>query len=90
LSTVPPLNDLARNPLLVTMIASTHRAQAVLPKRRVELYDKIFDLLLGTRPYVKQIALTLTATSTKVVLQELAWRLMEAEKTQFTLRESNL
>lgn len=84
----PALNDLARNPLLVTMIASTHRTQTVLPKRRVELYDKIFDLLLGTRPYAKKTALTLTATETRVVLQELAWQLVNAEKTQFSLRQS--
>lgn len=80
----PSLNDLARNPLLVTMIASTHRSQTVLPKRRVELYDKIFDLLLGTRPYVKKTALTLTASENKAVLQVLAWQLVNAEITQFT------
>lgn len=85
----PSINDLARNPLLITMIASTHRAQTVLPKRRVELYDKIF-LLLGTRPYAKKTPLTLTATRNKVVLQELAWKLVNAEATQFTQRQCNL
>ncbi|PSN09140.1 signal transduction protein, partial [filamentous cyanobacterium CCP5] len=83
----PALNDLARNPLLVTMIASTHRAQTVLPKRRVELYDKIFDLLLGTRPYVKKTALTLTATENKAILQVLAWQLVNAEITQFSPKQ---
>jgi hypothetical protein len=71
------------------MIASTHRAQTVLPKRRVELYDKIFDLLLGTRPYAKKTPLTLTASRNKVVLQELAWKLVNAEATQFTQRQCN-
>lgn len=85
--TTPAINDLARNPLLVTMIASTHRAQTVLPKRRVELYDKIFDLLLGTRPYAKKTPLTLTASKNKVVLQELAWQLVSTEATQFTQRQ---
>lgn len=80
----PPINDLARNPLLITMIASTHRAQTILPKRRVELYDKIFDLLLGTRPYAKKMHLSLTSTKIKVVLQELAWNLVNLEETQFT------
>lgn len=88
--TTPAINDLARNPLLVTMIASTHQAQTVLPKRRVELYDKIFDLLLGTRPYAKKTPLTLTASKNKVVLQELAWRLVQAEATQFTQPQCNL
>lgn len=83
----PAINDLARNPLLITMIASTHRAQTVLPKRRVELYDKIFDLLLGTRPYAKKTPLTLTASKNRVVLQELAWHLVSTEQTQFTPRQ---
>jgi hypothetical protein len=80
----PALNDLARNPLLITMIASTHRAKTVLPRRRVELYDKILDLLLGTRPYAKGNALTLTATECRAVLQTLAWHLTTTETTQFT------
>jgi len=83
----PSINDLARNPLLITMIASTHRAQTVLPKRRVELYDKIFDLLLGTRPYAKKTPLTLTASKNKVVLQALAWALVQEEETLFTQRQ---
>jgi hypothetical protein len=79
----PALNDLARNPLLITMIATTHRINTVLPKRRVELYDKMCGLLLGTRPYAKKTNLTLTATENKAVLQVLAWHLVQQEKTQF-------
>lgn len=80
----PALNDLARNPLLITMIATTHRVQTVLPKRRVELYDTMCGLLLGTRPYAKKTNLTLSATENKAVLQVLAWQLVQQEKTQFT------
>jgi hypothetical protein len=80
----PALNDLARNPLLITMIATTHRVQTVLPKRRVELYETMCGLLLGTRPYAKKTNLTLSATENKAVLQVLAWHLMQQEKTQFT------
>jgi len=80
----PGLNGLARNPLLITMIAATHRAETTLPKRRVELYDKICNLLLGTRPHAKKNALTLTATQNKVVLQVLAWQLVQQESTQFS------
>ncbi|HEY9604191.1 MAG TPA: GUN4 domain-containing protein [Allocoleopsis sp.] len=80
----PALNDLARNPLLITMIATTHRVQTVLPKRRVELYDTMCGLLLGTRPYTKKTNLTLSATENKAVLQVLAWQLVQQEKTQFT------
>ena len=80
----PALNDLARNPLLITMIAATHRANTELPKRRVELYEKICSLLLGTRPYAKGTTLTLTASENKFVLQVLAWNLVQREITQFT------
>jgi hypothetical protein len=86
----PSLNDLARNPLLITMIASTHRAKTVLPKRRVELYDKIFDLLLGTRPYAKGNALTLTATECRAVLQTLAWHLATEETTLFSPAQGDM
>jgi len=77
------LTDLAKNPLLITMIAATHRAQTELPKRRVELYDTICRLLLGTRPSVKKTSLMLTASQNKAVLQGVAWNLVLQEKTQF-------
>jgi hypothetical protein len=80
----PALNDLAKNPLLLTMIATTHRVQTVLPKRRLELYETMCGLLLGTRPYAKKTSLTLTATENRAVLQVLAYQLMQQEKTQFT------
>ena len=83
----PSLNDLARNPLLITMIANTHRANTELPNRRVELYEKISNLLLGSRPSVKQTPLTLTTTGNKVVLQVLAWNLAQLEITQFTPKQ---
>lgn len=83
----PALNDLACNPLLITMIATTHRTETTLPKQRVELYEKICNLLLGTRPYAKSNALTLRATGNKAVLQVLAWELVQQERTQFTLTE---
>ena len=87
LDTTPALNDLARNPLLITMIAATHRAETTLPKHRVELYDKICNLLLGTRPYTKNNTLTLSATGNKAVLQVLAWELVQQERTLFSLNE---
>ena len=53
------LKDLARNPLLITMITTTHRAERTLPTEREELYRKITDLLLSTRPHHKNTLLTL-------------------------------
>jgi predicted NACHT family NTPase len=82
------LSDLARNPLLLTMIANTHLSSPDLPKRRVELYDRICNLLLGTRPNTKRTYLTLTTTQNRRVLQILALNLVQREVTQFTPQES--
>lgn len=81
------LKDLARNPLLITMITTTHRAERTLPTEREELYRKITDLLLSTRPHHKNTLLTLKAKNNKIILQVLAWHLMEAEETTFTPEE---
>ncbi|UBF26959.1 NACHT domain-containing protein [Kovacikia minuta CCNUW1] len=40
------IKHLARNPLLLTIIALIHRYQAVLPKERYKLYDKAVETLL--------------------------------------------
>ncbi len=40
------LQNLVRNPLLLTMVALIHRYQDTLPKRRCKLYDRAVDTLL--------------------------------------------
>lgn len=42
------IRDLARNPLLLTIIALVHRIDAVLPDERVILYQKCTETLLNT------------------------------------------
>jgi hypothetical protein len=42
------IQDLARNPLLLTIIALVHRIDAVLPDERVVLYQKCTETLLNT------------------------------------------
>ncbi|MCG8361806.1 MAG: hypothetical protein MJA27_00575 [Pseudanabaenales cyanobacterium] len=44
----PRIKQLARNPLLLTIIALIHRYQAKLPKERYKLYDKAVETLLTT------------------------------------------
>ncbi len=83
------LNDLARNPLLITMITTTHRSERTLPTEREELYRKITDLLLSHRPHHKNTLLTLTAKNNKIILQVLAWHLMETEETTFTPKQGS-
>ncbi|MTJ22837.1 NACHT domain-containing protein [Dolichospermum sp. UHCC 0352] len=75
--------DMATNPLLVTMIATVHYSGSALPGRRVELYQKICDLLLGMRQAAKKIKAPLTSEQNKSVLQVLALDLMQRETRTF-------
>ena len=83
----PPLRVLATNPLLVTMIATVHYSGAALPRRRVELYEKICDVLLGGRLSAKKLQTSLTVGQRKSVLQVLALKLMERETRSFNKTE---
>ncbi len=47
---------LARNPLLLTIIALIHRYQAILPKKRFELYDSAVKTLLTSWDANKEIS----------------------------------
>ena len=42
------IRDLARNPLLLTIVTLVHRIDAVLPDERVVLYQKCTETLLNT------------------------------------------
>ena len=75
--------DMAKNPLLVTMIATVHYCGSALPGRRVELYQRICDLLLGPRQEAKKIKTPLTGEQNKSVLQVLALALMERQTREF-------
>ncbi|MDJ0797909.1 MAG: SUMF1/EgtB/PvdO family nonheme iron enzyme [Calothrix sp. MO_167.B12] len=78
------ISDMAKNPLLVTMIATVHYCGSALPGRRVELYQKICDLLLGSRQEAKRMETPLTGEQKKSVLQVLALALMERQTREFT------
>jgi predicted nucleotidyltransferase/transcriptional regulator with XRE-family HTH domain len=43
-----PLRAIASNPLMLTILAALHHANATLPRRRVELYAKIVEVMLET------------------------------------------
>ncbi len=78
------LTDLAKNPLLITIIAATHEASEQLPTRRVHLYQEIFKLLLEYRPNRRDTRLTITnADDNQLILQRLALKLTEAGITKF-------
>src|SRR5205823_5467549 len=44
----PPLRELATNPLMLTILAALYHASAALPRRRVDLYEKVIEVLLET------------------------------------------
>ncbi|WP_204152419.1 GUN4 domain-containing protein [Leptolyngbya sp. CCY15150] len=82
------LTDLAKNPLLITIIAATHEAGEQLPKQRIHLYREIFKVLLEYRPNRRDTRLTITnADDNQKVLQGLALSLTEAKKTRFSAEE---
>ncbi|MBW4420684.1 MAG: GUN4 domain-containing protein [Myxacorys californica WJT36-NPBG1] len=84
----PALNELANNPLLITIIAITYQTSLTLPKHRAKLYQEIFKTLLELRPRRRDTKLTLSiAEENQAVLQVLALNLMQQQKTYFTPQE---
>jgi formylglycine-generating enzyme required for sulfatase activity len=51
----PRIQDLAINPLMLTVIALVHRDRVKLPDRRAELYAEAVDVLLGKRDEARGI-----------------------------------
>jgi predicted nucleotidyltransferase len=52
----PPLRQIATNPLMLTVLAALHHANATLPRRRVDLYAKVVEVLLETWEAAKREA----------------------------------
>jgi predicted nucleotidyltransferase/transcriptional regulator with XRE-family HTH domain len=44
----PSLREIAFNPLMLTILAALHYANATLPRRRIDLYAKIVEVMLET------------------------------------------
>ena len=82
-----PLNDLAVNPLLLTMIATVHRFRSSLPGRRVELYSEICEVFLGKRQQARGLEAELTPAQKQRVLQPLAYALMCSKVRELALED---
>ncbi|ELS04076.1 putative NTPase (NACHT family) [Xenococcus sp. PCC 7305] len=83
------LVNLAKNPLLVTIIAATHEILESLPKERTSLYRKILNLLLESRPNRRETRLTMPeAKDNQAVLQSLASNSLEQGQLQFTSEQA--
>jgi hypothetical protein len=79
------ISDLAKIPLLLNMMVTFHGASpnVQLPKRRVELYQKICELQLRDRPGAKELDTLLIETDAQTILQRLALEMVlnDREKT---------
>jgi predicted NACHT family NTPase len=79
------------NPLLLTMITRLHHQLSInnrsLPEKRVELYKEMCEVLLEKRQKDKSIPDTLQVQDKQSVLQVLALKLMQQEKTEFKLAD---
>ena len=73
------LRVLAKNPLLLTMIARLHRSNpgAEVPMRRVELYRAICRLQLRDRPQARKLETLLNECEAQSILQALAFEMMQ-------------
>ena len=78
----PELGDLAKNPLLLNLLATYHRSDpgVDLPRQRAELYQDICQLQLRKRPVARNIPMLLSPDERQQVLQQLVLRMMRAEK----------
>ncbi|MEM8641291.1 MAG: GUN4 domain-containing protein [Cyanobacteria bacterium P01_G01_bin.54] len=77
------LSAFVSNPLLLTLIAESHRFEKRIPTRKVELYQTIFQVMLVDRPKEKGFE-PLPLPHSLSVLQPLALALMRQGITKFT------
>jgi len=88
LHSTPTLQELAVNPLLLTLIATVHRYRSQLPGRRVELLSEICDVFLGKRQQAKGLELDLTPQQKVRVLRVLAFEMMIREVREMKAEEA--
>jgi energy-coupling factor transporter ATP-binding protein EcfA2 len=84
----PTLQELAVNPLLLTLIATVHRYRSELPGRRVELFAEICDVFLGKRQTARGLELDLTPSQKVRVLRVLAYEMMRREVREIVAAEA--
>jgi hypothetical protein len=73
----PALHALTINPLLLTMILTVHYAHGAFPRKRVELYAKMCEVLLDRWQEGSGIAQELSPVQKQQVLCSLAYVLMQ-------------
>nr|WP_179118381.1 NACHT domain-containing protein [Saccharothrix sp. ALI-22-I] len=82
----PHLRALAASPLLCAMLCALNLGRtSELPQSRMELYQAALTMLLDLRDAERQIAGMLTGTEKTVLLRDLAWRLIQAGRSELPL-----
>ncbi len=78
----PELEVLAKNPLLLNMIANLHRSYEgqQLPQRRCELYQDILTLQLKDRPRSRGIDMLVPFPESQQILQKVALTMVESNQ----------
>ena len=77
----PRIKELARNPLLLTIIGIIHRYEAQLPEDRLVLYDKATEAMLYTWDNVKDIIdEKFKPADKRLFLEKVAFHLQSVEK----------
>ncbi|NJL27528.1 MAG: hypothetical protein HC897_06335 [Thermoanaerobaculia bacterium] len=77
------VRELARNPMLATLIALVHRYEAHLPGERAKLYELCVKTLLETWPAArKQTFHEIDVGLQRAYLEALAWRMQTARKSR--------
>lgn len=84
------LKEMARNPLLLTMISTVYRRRLSLPLNQVELYQEICQVLLEKRQRAKGIPDVLTAAQKQSILQPLALAITQRNTLNFTETDDSI
>ncbi|MEM7202963.1 MAG: SUMF1/EgtB/PvdO family nonheme iron enzyme [Planctomycetota bacterium] len=82
----PAVQALARNPLLLTLVAWLSLEQPSLPRTRLELYDRAVEALLR-KPYGRGVEPIQAPSDARVVLRELALELQASTAAAWTQGE---
>ncbi len=90
----PQVRELARNPLLATLIALVHRTEASLPGERAELYDRCVATLVETWPRARGREFEgLDLGRQRAYLEALPWRMQcsrEDDERDVTIERDDL
>ncbi|WP_100447268.1 NACHT domain-containing protein [Glycomyces xiaoerkulensis] len=83
LATAPVLQELAVNPLLLTMMVLVHRERRALPEGRADLYHQLCDVMLWRRAESKKLTMKPSGAVRQGILAALAYEMMIAETRDF-------